>query len=341
MSDNSGSIPDTSSPTKPIAGGKKWLKPSIYGLAVLLFALLPPFISSDYVFYILILIFVYIIAAESFRIINISGQFPLAHGAFLGLGAYFSAMASMWLKWPPYVVIPVAAVATMVVAIITGYPFSRLKAFYYAMGTLFFGIGVVYIIEAGGKWTGGYSGMADTHPIFVSGSQIAYYYFFLGLTVISCIAMYRFEFSRIGMSLKAVAQSPLVASSIGINESFYKVFAVAVGCFFVGLAGAAYAPYNMVLSPTSFSFMTTLWIAVYVIVGGIGSFAGPIIGTIIIMLIPELSRGLKLYSPYVSVAILALIIYLMPQGLVSLPKLVRAWYSGRRKRGKVANVSGN
>ncbi len=339
MSDNRGSIPDTSSPTKTTGRGKKWLKPSLYGLAVLLFALLPLFFSSPYALYILILIFVYIIAAESFRIINISGQFPLAHGAFLGLGAYFSAMAAMWLNWPPYVAIPAAAVATMVVGIITGYPFSRLRAFYYAMGTLFFGIGVVFIIEAGGKWTGGYSGMTDTHPIFVGGSNITYYYFFLGLAVFSCIAMHRFEFSRIGMSLKAVAQSPLVASSIGINESFYRILAVAVGCFFVGLAGAAYAPYNMVLSPTSFGFMTTLWIAVYVIVGGIKSFAGPIIGTIIIMLIPELSRGLKLYSPYVSVVILALIIYLMPEGLVSLPKLVREWYSGRRKREKVAPPS--
>jgi branched-chain amino acid transport system permease protein len=320
--------------------GEKWIKrrmkPSIYGLAVLLFALLPLIFSSNYVLYVVTLIFVYIIAAESFRIISISGQFPLAHGAFLGLGAYFSAMASNWLNWPPYFAIPAAAVATMVVGIIIGYPFSRLRAFYYAMGTLFFGIGVVYIIEAGGKWTGGYSGMTDTHPIFTSGSNVAYYYFFLGLAVVSCIAMYRFEFSRIGMNLKAIAQSPLVASSIGINESFYRVLAVAVGCFFVGLAGAAYAPYNMVLSPTSFSFMTTLWIAVYVIVGGIRSFAGPIIGTVIMMLIPEFSRGLKLYAPYVSVAILALVVYLMPDGLVSLPRLVRGWYSGRRKGEKIA-----
>jgi branched-chain amino acid transport system permease protein len=319
---------------------KKWLKPSIYGLAVLVFALLPLFFSSDYVFYIVTLIFVYIIAAESFRFINISGQFPLAHGAFLGLGAYFSAMAAMWLKWPPYVVIPAAAIATMVVGIITGYPFSRLRAFYYAMGTLFFGIGVIFIIEAGGIWTGGYSGMIDAHPIFVGSSKVTYYYFFLGLTVISCIALYRFEFSRIGMNLKAVAQSHLVASSIGINESFYRILAVAVGCFFVGLAGAAYAPYNIVLSPTSFNFMTTLWIAVYVFVGGVGSFSGPIIGTIVMMLIPELSRGLKVYSPYISVAILALVIYLMPEGLASLPKIIHSWYlDHRRKEGKVADIA--
>ncbi len=312
---------------------RKWLKPSVYGLGVLVFALLPLVSHSAYVFYVVTLIFVYIIAAESFRIINISGQFPLAHGAFLGIGAYLSAMASMWLKWPPYVVIPGAAVGTMLVGIITGYPFSRLRAFYYAMGTLFFGIGVIYIIEAGGTWTGGYSGMSDTYAIFSgAGANTAYYYFFLGLAVLSCLAMYRFEFSRIGMNLKAVAQSHTVASSIGINEGYYRILAVAVGCFFVGLAGAAYAPYNMILSPTSFDFMTTLWIAVYVFVGGMGSFSGPIIGTIIMMLVPEFSRSLKTYSPYVSVFILALIVYFMPNGLASLPATVRAWYTERRRK---------
>ncbi len=318
---------------------KKWLRPSFYTLLLLAFALVPLFLSSDYMFYVINLIFVYIIAAASFRFINISGQFPLAHGAFLGLGAYFSAMAAMWLKWPSYIVIPAAAVATMIIGIVTGYPFSRLRAFYYAMGTLFFGIGVIFVIEAGGIWTGGYSGMADTHPIFSGNSKIAYYYFFLGLTVISCIALYRFEFSRIGMNLKAIAQSHLVASSIGINESFYRIFAVAIGCFFVGLAGAAYAPYNMVLSPTSFNFMTTLWIAVYVFVGGIGSFSGPIIGTIIMMLIPELSRNLKTYLPYVSIVILALIIYLMPQGLASLPNIIYSRYLNRRKEKKIIDAS--
>jgi branched-chain amino acid transport system permease protein len=318
---------------------KKWLKPSIYGLAVVILALLPLFLNSDYMFYIINLIFVYIIAAVSFRFINISGQFPLAHGAFLGIGAYCSAMASMWLKLPPYVAIPAAAVATMVIGIITGYPFSRLRAFYYAMGTLFFGIGVMFIIEAGGTLTGGYSGMADSYPIFASGSKIAYYYFFFGLTAISCFVMYRLEFSRIGMNLKAIAQSHLVASSIGINESFYRIFAVAVGCFFVGLAGAAYAPYNTILSPTTFGFMTTLWIAVYVFVGGIGSFAGPIIGTIIMMLIPEFSRDLKVYSPYISIFILALIVYLMPGGLASFPDIMRAWYLNHRKENKVVDAS--
>jgi branched-chain amino acid transport system permease protein len=78
------------------------------------------------------------------------------------------------------------------------------------------------------------------------------------LTVFSLFALYRFEFSRIGTNLKAIAQSHLVASSVGINEVFYRILAVGVGCFFAGLAGATYAHYNTVISYTSFNFSSTV-----------------------------------------------------------------------------------
>jgi branched-chain amino acid transport system permease protein len=192
---------------------------------------------------------------------------------------------------------------------------------YYAMGSLFFGIGVLNFIAAFGKYTGGYSGLMGIHPIFI-GSKVPYYYFFLGLTLLSLLALYRFEHSRIGDNLKAIAQSHLVASSVGINEGFYRVFAVGVGCFFAGLAGAGYAHYNLVISSSSFSFLATLWLVMYVLIGGIESFAGPIVGTFILFLVPELVRDLKYYAPYVSVAVLIVVVYLVPKGLVSLPQLL-------------------
>jgi branched-chain amino acid transport system permease protein len=153
------------------------------------------------------------------------------------------------------------------------------------------------------------------------------------------MALYRFEFSRIGTNLKAIAQSHLVASSVGINEGWYRILGVGVGCFFVGLVGAAYAHYNMVLSPSSFDLSATLWIVMYVLIGGINSFAGPIIGTAILVLIPEFFRGLKIYSPYISAGILLIVVYLMPQGLVGLPQLIRSWFIEPRKSERIAYVS--
>lgn len=321
-----------------IIGRRSLAKPAVLAGLVVIIALLPVLVSSHYIWHILILTFIYIIAAVSLRTITISGQFPLAHAAFMGIGAYLAGMASKWLGWSPWLTIPSAALVTMGIGMLIGYPFARLRALYYAMGSLFFGIGVIYMVYAGGTWTGGYAGLVGIGPM-LGGSKIAHYYFFLGLALLSTLALYRFEFSRIGTTLKAIAQSHLVASSVGINEGWYRVLAVGMGCFFAGLAGAGYAHYNTVLSPASFNFMATLWLVMYVLVGGIYSFAGPIIGTAILVLLPEFARDLKEYSPYISAGILLIVVYLMPRGLVSLPKLVMLWYSERKKGKKIAHAS--
>ncbi len=313
-------------------------KPAILAVLVIIIAVLPSLLDSVYTLHILILTFIYIIATVSLRTITISGQFPLAHGAFMGIGAYLAGVAAKWLGWPSWLTIPSAAVVTMGIGMLIGYPFARLRALYYAMGSLFFGIGVVYMIYAGGKWTGGYSGLVGI-PTMFNGSKIAFYYLFLGLAVLSIIALYRFEFSRIGTTIKAVAQSHTVASSVGIDEAWYRILAVGVGCLFAGMAGAGYAHYNTTIAPASFNFMATLWLVMYVLIGGINNFAGPIVGTAILVLVPEYARDLKAYSPFLSAVLLIIVVYLMPRGLVSLPGLIKTWYLDRRKEKRIAHVS--
>ena len=300
---------------------------------VALVALLPSFFDWPYGFHVLILVFVYVAVSASLRTVAISGQFPLAHGAFMGIGAYLSGMATRWLGWSPWVAFPLSGLVTAGIAMLFGYPFSRLRSLYYAMGSLFFGVGVMMIISAGGVWTGGYSGLTGVKPLFTAG-RLPYYYFFLALCLASLIALYRFEFSRIGTNVKAIAQSHLVASSVGINEGGYRILAVGFGSFFAGLVGAAYAHYNLVLSPSSFDMGATLWLVMFVLIGGINSFAGPIVGSIILVAVPELFRGLKMYSPYISSILLLLVVYLMPGGLVSLPGIMRSWW-GRKRSGQV------
>ena len=310
---------------------RRWAVAACYGGLLVVLAVLPLFFSSPYMMHILILCLIYIIAGESLRTITISGQFPMAHAAFMGIGAYVAGLLSKWLGWPVWITIPVASLTSTAIGVLIGFPFARLRALYYAMGSLFFGIGVMNIISAFGHYTGGYSGLMGIHPIFIGAKQ-PYYYLLLGLTLLTTLALYRFEFSRIGINLKAIAQSHLVASSVGINEGFYRVFVLGFGSFFAGLAGACYAHYNMVISPTSFNFMATLWLMMYVLVGGIDSFAGPIVGTLILFLIPEIFRDLKYYSPYLSAAILLIIVYVMPKGIVSLPSLIENWHGGQEKQ---------
>ncbi len=316
---NSATRTDTSEFVRSKHERRNYGKKAIIAALVIIAVLIPLFLDSVYIMHILILAFIYTIASVSLRTITVSGQFPLAHGAFMGIGAYLTAIATKFLGLSPYYTIPCAACLTAAVGMLIGLPFARLRALYYAMGSMFFGIGILRIVYALGDFTGGYSGLVGIPPLFVA-SKTYYYYFFLAMALFSIAALYRFEFSRIGADLKAVSQSHLVASSVGINEGFYRLLAVGVGCFFAGLAGAGYAHYNRVISPATFDFMATMWLVMYVLIGGISSFAGPIIGTFVLILIPELFRDLKMYAPFISSAILVIVVYLMPKGLAGLPK---------------------
>lgn len=316
----------------PRVSGRNWVKLAWAAGIVIILLILPTFVTATYYIHLLILTLIYIIASVSLRTIIISGQFPLAHGAFMGVGAYCAGILSHSMGWPPWITIPLGALAAGCLGVIFGYPFSRLRSLYYAMGSLFFGAAVLYIIEAGGNVTGATYGLSGVQPIFAGASKVVYYYFFVVLTVICVLFLYRFEFSQIGIKLKAISQSHLVASSVGINESFYKVMVVGVGCFFAGLAGATLAHYSQSVTPNSFDLTATLWLVMYVMVGGVNSFVGPLIGVPILFLLPEFGRNLKQYSPFISAGILLIIVYLMPQGLVGLPSIIKSLYTKFKTR---------
>jgi branched-chain amino acid transport system permease protein len=313
---------------------------AIYTGLVVILAILPLLSVSPYILHVLILIFIYVIATVSLRAIAISGQLSLAHGAFMGIGAYVAGMLAKWLGWSPWLTIPVAALTTAGIGMLIGYPFARLRAIYYLMGSLFFGIGIINLIAALGDITGGYSGLPGI-PFLFPGipSKMPSYYFFLVLTTVCLILLYRYEFCRIGTTMKAISQSHLVASSVGINEVWFRVLAVGVGSFFVGIAGAGYAHYSGVISPTCFNFMATLWLVIYMLIGGMQSFAGPIIGTFVLILIPEFFRDFKMYSPYFSAGILLIVAYLMPQGIMGLPNMIESWWKRTRQNKRTSNVT--
>jgi len=326
------------SPMISATGRKRLVKFAVSLGLIIIVALLPLFVRKVYLLHVFILALIYIIAAASLRLITTSGQFPLAHAAYMGIGAYAAAIPSKWFGWPVWLTVPLGGFVSMGIGILIGYPFARLRALYYAMVSLFFGSGVLYFIFTFGIWTGSYSGLSGIPPI-LSGSKVIYYYFFLIVTSLCLLALYRFEFCRIGTSLKAVAQSYMLASSVGINEARYRILALAVGCFFAGIAGAFYAHYNLTISYTSFNLNSTLWLFMYVLIGGINSFAGPIIGTVLLVVVPELFRVLKQFAPYISAIILLIVVYAMPEGLVSLPKLIRLWYMKRKEGRRIVQAS--
>lgn len=295
----------------------------IYLAVVVILALLPIFIKSPYTYHIFILTFVYITATSSLRTLAISGQVSMGHAAFMSIGAYTSAVLARYVDLSPWLTMPLGALATMLVAVLVGFPFSRVRTIYFSMVSLFFGIGVLSINSIFGKYTGHINGMIGIPPLFV-GSRVPYYFFFLGLMVVCLIILWRFETCRIGVCLKAIDQSHEVAASVGISETKFRVLALGVSCLVVGLVGAGYAHYNMVISYSSFNLLASINMLVYMLIGGITSFAGPIIGTAVLFMVPEIFRQLKEYTPFLFAGILLLVVFVMPQGLVGLFDQIRS-----------------
>ena len=313
---------------------RRWPGMSVVGALFIVLALLPLGISGSYYMHVLILTFVYVAIASSWRVVSISGQFNIAIGAFMGIGAYAAAIPSVWLHWPPGVSIPLGAVAATILGASLAFPFARLRTSYYAMGTLFLGYVVINLITAGGKTTGMSTGLGGVQPLF--GDRRYYYYLTLGLMIVSMFSMYRFEFSRIGVRMKAVSQSHQVAASVGIGERRNRILAVAFGSFFAGLMGAVYCHYQGVASPSSYGLGATLWIIMYVLGCGINSFVGPDVGVGILMFILEFFfRVLKGDHPYVTASILLIIAFTMPEGIVGLLKLARDRVFARLRRKEV------
>lgn len=302
---------------------------SCAGLIILL--CLAPLFMGSYSLHLAILVLMYIILTSSLRTIYISGQLSLGHAAFVGIGAYTSAILAIRLDWTPWGTILLGGLAAMVAGILIGLPFSRLRAIYFAMASLFLGIMITALIAVFPELTQSYTGLMNIPRLFGFPKE-PYYYFFLGLTVLTLFVLYRIEHSRVGMTLKAVAQSHLAASSIGISESRARILALGIGCFFAGLAGAGYAHYSTLIAPTDFALMPSIYLLVYLLVGGTGSFAGPIVGAIVLVLIPYLMGGFKGFAPFFLAGALILVIFLIPQGIVSLPDRTKSWIRKLHKR---------
>jgi branched-chain amino acid transport system permease protein len=301
----------------------------IVGLIILL-ALVPLFLESYYL-HLAVLVFIYVMATSSLRTIYISGQMSLGHAAFMGIGAYTSAMLAKHLGWPLWCTMPLGGLAAMIIGVLVGLPFSRLRAIYFSMASLFFGMMMTTLVGLAPEWTGHYAGLQAIPRLF-GFSKVPYYYFFLVLVVLTLIILYRFEYSRLGMTFKSVAQSYLAASSRGINEGGIRILSLGIGGFFAGIAGAGYAHFAGFIAPDQFGVMPSIFLLVYLLAGGKGNFAGPTVGTAILYLIPYAMSGFEGYAPFFQAAAVFAVLYLIPDGMIGLPKQITSRVRRQRDR---------
>jgi branched-chain amino acid transport system permease protein len=298
-----------------------WVVLAVLGLILLV---LPYSGVSIYYISILLSIFLYIVMTASLRMVSLSGQISLGHAGLMCAGAYTSAVIAKNLAWTPWLTIPLGALFSFALALLVAIPFSRLRGLYFTMISLFFGLAVIAVNQVFEPVTGGQSGISGIPALFGI-SKTPYYYFNLGVMVVCLLVLYRLEHSRTGLTWKAVAQSHSVASSTGIDEVRQRIICFGIGGLFAGLAGAVYThTVSTVLSITNFGFFSSIYIFIYMMVGGVNSFWGPAIGTAAILLVQTFARSLKEYVPFIPAGVLLIVLFLMPRGLVSFPE--RIWH---------------
>ncbi|MEA4900270.1 branched-chain amino acid ABC transporter permease [Desulfitobacterium sp.] len=277
----------------------------IYGIVQLLNLndIMPPFFQLN-----LILACVYIIMAASLNLINgITGQFSIGHAGFMSIGAYTSAIVTAKLGGPLYLALIAGALSAGIAGVLIGLPTLRLKGDYLAIATL--GLGeIVRVIFMNIDYVGGASGLSVP-------STINWTWAF-SLMVISVIAIHNFTTSTHGRACISIRENEIAAEAMGINSTKYKVLAFAIGSMFAGLAGGIYANYMYLIHPLTFNFLKSFDILVMVVLGGLGSLTGSIIGAIVMTFTSALLSGLSEWRLVITAVLMVVLMIFRPIGIM-------------------------
>jgi len=288
---------------------------------IILAALLPLIINDDYFLRVITIAGVFTILTLSLNLVTgFTGQFCLGWAAFYGIGAYTSALLAMKLGLSFWLTLPLGGLMAALFGILLGIPTMRLKDIYLAITTLGFGEIIRLIMLNWTDLTRGSMGLPGIPSPQLFGyefsTNLPYYYLILILVLITVFTMYRLIDSRIGRALIAIREDDLAAKTVGIDITAYKVMAFAIGAFFAGIAGSFYAHYTSFIDPHTFSFMESISILAMVVLGGMGSITGSIIGAVILSVIPEMLRGLSEYRMIIFGLIMMAVMIIRPQGIM-------------------------
>ncbi len=243
-------------------------------------------------------------------IMGFTGQFSLGHAGFLAVGAYISAGLTVFYGVPFWLALLAAGLAAAVLGIVIGLPALRLKGDYLAIATLGFGeiirVTILNIPAVGGPR--GFTGIPRYTTFGLT-------YFLMIATV---VIIKNFIYSAHGRACISIREDEAAASSLGINTTYYKVAAFALGAMFAGVAGALFSHYMQFISPTTgqIGFMRSVDILIMLILGGLGNLTGSVIVAILLTFLPEFLRGFAEYRMLIYPVLLLLMMLFRPTGLM-------------------------
>ncbi|WP_338824387.1 branched-chain amino acid ABC transporter permease [Neomoorella humiferrea] len=249
-----------------------------------------------------------ILAVSLNLIVGFTGQLALGHAGFMAVGAYVAAVLTMKLHQPFALAIVCGALAAAVAGIIIGLPTLRLKGDYLAIATLGFGE-IIKGMANNIEYIGGAAGLIGIPRL--TNWTILYV-----MMVITIVVIVNFLNSTHGRACVAIRENEIAAETMGINTTYYKVMAFALGAFFAGVAGALYAHYFYLIQPTSFTFFRSFDVLVMVVFGGLGSITGSIIAAAAITLVNAALQDLAVLRMVIYAVLLIVIMVFRPQGLM-------------------------
>jgi branched-chain amino acid transport system permease protein len=250
-----------------------------------------------------------------------TGQINFGQAAFYGLGAYTTAIATK--AGLPWIATPVLSIVVVIAAsLVLGLPTLRLRTYYLAMTTIGFGEIIRLIIVHWEPVTGGTSGLRDIPGISVLGfgpqGQIQHYYVLVAALALALLIAWRIRNSKLGRAMIATRDSEIAAEQSGVDTVRTKLLAFMIGGIYAGLAGCLYASSIRFISPDSFSGIQAILLMTMLIVGGMGSIIGCVIGAVTLTVLPEALRFLgQWYLVLYGLGVIVVIV-LAPGGLASL-----------------------
>jgi len=247
------------------------------------------------------------------------GMVSFGHAAYFALGAYASALLVKKAGLPMLLALPAAPVLAALGALVFGVFIVRLTATYFAMLSLAFGQIVFTVIFKWKSLTGGDDGILGLWPPEWLKSPAAYYYFTVTVVALALLALRAIVDSPFGSALKAVRENPRRARYIGIDVRRHQLMAFVISGFFSGLAGGLFAFYNGSVFPDFAFFTKSFEPLVVTLLGGVGSFFGPLVGAFGFKLLEWLiSREWPVYWPLVLGSVVIAVVILLPRGFVGL-----------------------
>lgn len=290
-------------------------------LCLVLFLIIFPVFTNDYYRDVMTITGMYVVLALGLNlVVGQAGLLNLGYVAFYAIGAYTYAILSTFYGlsfWPG---MALGALVAAGFAVLLGSPTLKLRGDYFAIVTLGLGEITRIVLNNWDTMTGGPNGLANISRPVIAGytlhTTLDYYYLILAIVIITIFAMHRLISSRIGRAWIAIREDEVAAEAMGINTFRLKLLAFVLGSAWAGLTGVFFAAKMAFVSPESFTFFESVLILCMVVLGGMGSITGIILGAVLLIGLPEVFRDFQDYRMLAFGAALVLMMIFRPQGLL-------------------------